>query len=208
MDKILRQMINIVDKDPGVDTVNGFTGGSGPGGGTANQARMFIHLKPLQERKASADQIIARLRPKLARIPGATLYLQASQDLRVGGRSSTALYQFTMLGDNLQDLTTYAPHMLAELKTIPIIADVNSDQQNRGLQSMVDYDRKTAARFGISPQLIDNALYDAFGQRQVSTMYTSLNQYHVVMEAAPQFWQDPQSLRDIYVRSPNGRRSL
>ena len=204
MDRIVRQMVDIVDKDPGVDTVNGSTGGSGPGGGTANQARMFINLKPLQERKASVDQIIARLRPKLARIPGATLYMQASQDLRVGGRSSAALYQYTMLCDNLQDLTTYAPRMLAELKTIPIIADVNSDQQNRGLQSMVVYDRKTAARFGISAQLLDNVLYDAFGQRQVSTMYTALNQYHVVMEAAPRFWQDPQSLRDIYVRSPNG----
>jgi multidrug efflux pump len=137
MDRIVREMVDIVDKDPGVDTVNGSTGGSGPGGGTANQARMFINLKPLQERKASVDQIIARLRPKLARIPGATLYMQASQDLRVGGRSSAALYQYTLLCDNLQDLTTYAPRMLAELKTIPIIADVNSDLQNRGLQSMV-----------------------------------------------------------------------
>jgi|HubBroStandDraft_1064217.scaffolds.fasta_scaffold03009_1 multidrug efflux pump len=205
MDRIVRQMVDIVDKDQGVDTVNGFTGGGGgPGGGTANQARMFISLKPLQERKVSVDQIIARLRPKLTRIPGATLYMQASQDLRIGGRSSAALYQYTMLCDNLQDLTTYAPRMLAELKTIPIIADVNSDQQNRGLQSMVVYDRKTAARFGISSQLIDNVLYDAFGQRQVSTMYQTLNQYHVVMEAAPQYWQNPLSLRDIFVMSPNG----
>jgi multidrug efflux pump len=205
MDRIVLQMVNIVDKDPGVDTVNGFTGGGGgPGGGTANQARMFISLKPLQERKVTVDQIIARLRPKLARIPGATLYMQASQDLRIGGRSSAALYQYTMLCDNLQDLTEYAPRMLQELKTIPIIADVNSDQQNKGLQSMVVYDRKTAARFGISSQLIDNVLYDAFGQRQVSTMYTSLNQYHVVMEVAPPFWQDPLSLREIFVQSPNG----
>jgi multidrug efflux pump len=130
--------------------------------------------------------------------------MQASQDLRIGGRSSAALYQYTMLCDNLQDLTTYAPKMLQELKTIPIIADVNSDQQNRGLQSLVVYDRKTAARFGISAQLLDNVLYDAFGQRQVSTMYTSLNQYHVVMEAAPPFWQNPLSLRDIFVMSPSG----
>jgi multidrug efflux pump len=205
MDRIVLQMVNIVDKDPGVDTVNGFTGGGGgPGGGTANQARMFISLKPLNERKVTVDQIIARLRPQLARIPGATLYMQASQDLRIGGRSSAALYQYTMLCDNLQDLTTYAPRMLAELKTIPIIADVNSDQQNRGLQSMVVYDRKTAARFGISSQLLDNVLYDAFGQRQVSTMYTSLNQYHVVMEAAPPYWQNPLSLRDIFVQTPTG----
>ncbi|MGA2737403.1 MAG: multidrug efflux RND transporter permease subunit [Bryobacteraceae bacterium] len=205
MDRIVRQMVDIVDKDPGVDTVNGFTGGGGgPGGGTANQARMFISLRPLEERKVPVDQIIARLRPKLARIPGATLYMQASQDLRIGGRSSAALYQYTMLCDNLQDLNDYAPRMLQELKTIPIIADVNSDQQNRGLQSMVVYDRKTAARFGISSQLLDNVLYDAFGQRQVSTMYTSLNQYHVVMEAAPPYWQNPLSLRDIYVQAPNG----
>jgi len=205
MDRIVRQMVDIIDKDPGVDTVNGFTGGGGgPGGGTANSARMFISLKPLQERKSTVDQIIARLRPRLARIPGATLYLQASQDLRIGGRSSAALYQYTMLCDNLADLTQYAPRMLQELKSIPIIADVNSDQQNRGLQSLVVYDRATAARFGISSQLLDNTLYDAFGQRQVSTMYTSLNQYHVVMEAAPPYWQNPLSLRDIFVKAPNG----
>jgi multidrug efflux pump len=204
MDRIVRQMVDIVDKDPGVDTVSGSTGGSGPGGGTANQARIYLSLKPLQERKVGVDQIIARLRPKLARIPGATLYMQASQDLRIGGRSSAALYQYSMLCDNLQDLNDYAPRMLQELKTIPIIADVNSDQQNRGLQAMVVYDRKTAARFGISSQLLDNTLYDAFGQRQVSTMYTTLNQYHVVMEAAPPYWQNPLSLRDIYVQSPMG----
>jgi multidrug efflux pump len=204
MDRIVRQMVDIVDKDPGVDTVSGSTGGSGPGGGTANQARIYMSLKPLQERKVGVDQIIARLRPKLARIPGATLYMQASQDLRIGGRSSAALYQYTMMCDNLQDLNAYAPRMLQELKTIPIIADVNSDQQNRGLQYMVVYDRNSAARFGISAQLLDNVLYDAFGQRQVSTMYTTLNQYHVVMEAAPAYWQNPLSLRDIYVMSPTG----
>ncbi len=197
MNGILQRMIGIVDADPAVDTVNGFTGG-----GTSNTARMFVNLKPLEERKASVDEVIARLRPKLGRIPGATLYLQPSQDLRVGGRMSNALYQFTMRGDNLPDLTTYAPRMLTELRGIPIIADVSSDQQDRGLQAMVQYDRKTAARFGISSQLIDNTLYDVFGQRQVSTMYTSLNQYHVVMEAAPMFWQDPSILSDIYVRSP------
>src|SRR5262249_43485647 len=154
-----------------------------PGGGSTNQARMFISLKPLEERKATADQVIARLRPRLARVPGATLFLQANQDIRVGGRQSAAQYQFTMRGDNLQDLVDYAPLMFDRLRKIPIIVDVNSDQQNKGLQSMVTYDRETAARFGISPQLIDNVLYDAFGQRQVSTMYTTLNQYHVVMEA-------------------------
>ena len=137
--------------------------------------------------------------PSLARVPGATLYMQASQDVRVGGRFSAAQYQFTMRGDNLQDLQTFGPRMLQELRTIPIIADVNSDQQNSGLAGLVQYDRATAARFGISSQLIDNALYDAFGERQVSTMYTPLNQYHVVMEVAPEFWQNPLFLRQIYV---------
>ena len=200
MDKILLQMINIVHADPAIDTVAGFTGG-----GTSNTARMFVSLKP-GEQRPTIDQVIGRLRPKLGRIPGATLYLQASQDLRVGGRMSNAMYQFTMRGDNLADLQNYAPKMLAELRTIPVIADVSSDQQDRGLQSLVVYDRTTAARFGISSQLIDNTLYDAFGQRQVSTMYATLNQYHVVMEAAPEFWQDPQFLSQIYVKTPGGQQ--
>ncbi len=201
MDKIMLPMINIVAADPAVDTVNGFTGGS-----TYNTARLFISLKPLEERKISADLIIARLRPKLARIPGATLYLQASQDLRVGGRSSNAQYQFTLQGDNLDDLNKFAPLMVDQFKKINIIADVSSDQQNRGLQALIQYDRPTAARFGITPQLIDDTLYDAFGQRQVSTMFTALNQYHVVMEAAPQFWQNPLFLQQIYVDSPSGQQ--
>jgi multidrug efflux pump len=201
MDKILLSMINIVTADPAVDTVIGFTGGS-----TSNTARLFISLKPLEQRKISADLIIARLRPKLAKVPGATLFLQASQDLRIGGRQSNAQYQFTMQGDNLDDLSKFAPKMVEEFKTIPIIADVSSDQQNRGLQAMILYDRETAARFGITPALIDDTLYDAFGQRQVSTMYTSLNQYHVVMEAAPEFWQNPQFLSQVYVDSPSGQQ--
>ncbi len=202
MDKTLLTMVNIIDKDPAVDTVQAFSGGGG--GTTTNTARMFISLKPLDERNISADQIIQRLRPQLARVPGATLYLQAVQDVRVGGRNSNAQYQYTMRADNLTDLTTYAPRMLAELKTISIITDANSDQQDRGLEAMVEYDRKTAARFNISPALIDAVLYDAFGQRQVSTMYSSLNQYHVVMEAAPEFWQNPNTLRQLYVTSPSG----
>jgi multidrug efflux pump len=206
MDKILLQMIKIIVTDPGIDTVNGFTGGGGPGGGAMNSARMFISLKPREQRQASADQIIARLRPKLARVPGATLYMQAQQDVRVGGRFGASQYQYTMRGDNLKDLANFAPRILQQLRMVPLIADVNSDQQDRGLQAYVQYDRQTAARFGISPQLIDNTLYDAFGQRQVSTMYTSLNQYHVVMEAAPDFWQDPLFLRQIYVRSPSGQQ--
>jgi multidrug efflux pump len=200
LDKILLRDIDIVKADPGVDEALGFTGG-------ANTARMFISLKPLEARnKITADQIINRLRPKLAKVPGGTLILQASQDVRIGGRQSSAAYQFTMQGDNLPDLVEYSPKMLEKLKAIPILADVNSDLQNQGLQAMVTYDRATAARFNIAPQLIDDTLYDAFGQRQVSTMYTSLNQYHVVMEAAPQFWQDPQFLSKVYVSSPSGAR--
>jgi len=201
MNKTLQRMIGIVKADPAIETVEGFTGG-----GTMNTARMFISLKPLSERKITADLVIARLRPKLLTVPGATLYMQPSQDVRVGGRQSNAQYQFTMRGDNLKDLTSFAPLMLQEVRTIPLITDVNSDQQNQGLEAMVTYDRQSAARFGISPQLIDNTLYDTFGQRQVSTMYTSLNQYHVVMEADPEFWQNPEFLRQIYVRSPSGQQ--
>ena len=147
MDKIMLPMINIVAADPAVDTVIGFTGGS-----TYNTARLFISLKPLEQRKITADFIIARLRPKLAKLPGATLYLQSSQDLRIGGRQSNAQYQFTMQSDNLDDLNQFAPKMLAEFKTIPIISDVSSDQQNLGLQAMVQYDRGTSARLGITTQ--------------------------------------------------------
>jgi len=206
MQGIAREMGGILQQDPAVETTNGYTGGTGGGGSTANTARIFAQLKPLEQRQISADYVLARLRPKLARVAGATLYLQVSQDIRVGGRSSSALYQFTMRGDNLQDLSDYGPRMLQAMRRIPVISDVNSDQQNNGLQSVVQYDRVTAARFGISPQLIDNTLYDAFGQRQVSTMYTGLNQYHVVMEAAPEFWQSPQFLSQIYVRGPNGQQ--
>ena len=202
MNQILLQMIQIVKQDPGVDNVLGFTGG---GGGTStNSARMFIALKPLNERKLSADQIINRLRPKLLRVPGARLFLQAQQDVRAGGRNSAAQYQYTMQGDNLQDLLTYAPRMLQAMEKIPLITDANSDQQNGGLQQLVEYDRTTASRFGIAPSLIDSTLYDYFGQRQVSTMYSSINQYHVVMEAAPQYWQNPATLDSVFVQAPSG----
>jgi multidrug efflux pump len=199
MDRVLLPMVKTVAADPAVDTVIGFTGG-----GTVNTGRMFVALKPLAERGVSADAVIARLRPKLSHVPGATLFLQAAQDVRVGGRMSSAQYQFTMRGDNLADLDRVAPAMLAELRKVPLVTDVNSDQQNRGMQAFVDYDRASAARFGVSTQLVDATLYDAFGQRQVSTMYTTLNQYHVIMEAAPEFWQNPIILRDIFVRAPTG----
>ena len=132
------------------------------------------------------------------------MYLQSVQDVRVGGTASAAQYQFTLSSDNLRDLMTYSPRMFKRLRTIPILADVNSDQQDRGLQANIEYDRATAARFGISAQLMDATLYDAFGQRQVSTMYTPLNQYHLVMEASPEYWQNPQTLRDVYVHAPDG----
>ena len=206
MNSIVREMVSIVQKDTAIDTVTASTGGSGGGGGTINQGRVNIQLKPLNVRKISVYDVIDRLRPQLARVRGATLFLQASQDVRVGGRMSAALYQFTMRGDNVTDLQAYGRPMLEALRKLPIVTDVNSDQQNNGLQSVVTYDRDSAARFGISPQLIDNVLYDAFGQRQVSTMYTSLNQYHVIMEAAPQFWQDPEFLKQIWVRSPGGQQ--
>ena len=201
MNTLLLRMIDIVKGDPAVANVVGFSGG----GGATNAARLFVALKPVEQRDARADQIIARLRPQLARVPGATLFLQASQDVRVGGRQSAAQYQFTMQGDNLDDLVTYAPRMLTELQHITVIADVNSDQQNHGLQALVQYNRDEAARYGISPQLIDTTLYDAFGQRQVSTMYRGQNQYHVVMEAAPQYWQSATGLNEVYVVSPGGQ---
>jgi multidrug efflux pump len=204
MQNVMLQMVKIIQADPAIDTVTASTGGSGGGGSTINQGRVNIQLKPLSERKSSVYDVIDRLRPQLARVRGATLYLQAAQDVRVGGRMSAALYQYTMRGDNLEDLTKFGRPMLEALRKLPLITDVNTDQQNNGLQSVVQYDRDSAARFAISSQLIDNVLYDAFGQRQVSTMYTSLNQYHVVMEAAPEFWQNPEFLKQIYVSSPNG----
>ena len=165
---------------------------------------MFIGLKPLHERRLSVDQVIARLRPKLAQVPGAPTVLQAIQDLRIGGRASSAQYQYTLQSVDLAELNTWAPKVERHLRTLPEITDVNSDQQDKGQQSLVVFDRLTASRLGVSPQLIDDTLYDAFGQRQVAILYTPLNQYHVVMEVAPQYWQDPATLHDIYVRSRTG----
>jgi multidrug efflux pump len=200
----LATVVGIIGRDPGVDNVIGFTGGSGGGGATVNTARMFIALKPLEERKASADAIIARLRGRLGGVPGAPAYVQAVQDLRVGGMASAAQYQYTLSGDNLADLAAWGPRVAQQLARLPQIADLNSDQQDRGSQASVVIDRQTASRLGLTPRLIDDTLYDAFGQRQVSTLYTPLNQYHVVMEVAPPFWQRPETLRDIYVRAPTG----
>ncbi len=195
----LTEVLNIISNDPAVETVTGF---SGPG--STNSARMFIGLKPLHERRLSVDQVIARLRPKLAQVPGAPTVLQAIQDLRIGGRASSAQYQYTLQSVDLAELNTWAPKVERHLRMLPEITDVNSDQQDKGQQSLVVFDRLTASRLGVSPQLIDDTLYDAFGQRQVAILYTPLNQYHVVMEVAPQYWQDPATLHDIYVRSQTG----
>ena len=197
----LAQVVDIVGKDPAVDTVIGFTGGGGGGGSTVNTGRMFIGLKDLDQRKVTADQVIARMRGKLARVPGAQAVLQPVQDIRVGGRISNAQYQYTIQGDNLKDLAAWAPRVEREMRALPALADVTSDWQNKGLEARLTIDRDTASRLGITPQMIDDALYDAFGQRQVSINYTLLNQYHVVMEVAPRFWQHPDTLKDIYVHS-------
>ncbi len=198
----LIQVVDIVKKDPDVEYVIGFTGGGG--GSTVNSGRMFITLKPFEKRTVTAMQVIARLRKKLAHIPGAPTFLQPVQDLRVGGRISNALYQYTLQGENVTELNAWGQKILQKMRSMPVLADVNSDQQNSGLEADLVIDRPTASRLGITPQQIDEALYDAFGQRQVSVIYTPLNQYHVVMEAAPAFWQQPDTLKEIYVLSSKG----
>jgi multidrug efflux pump len=191
----------IVQADPAVENVMAFVGG----GSATNSARMFVSLKPREQRDATADQVIARLRPKLAAVPGASLFLQAIQDLRIGGRGSSAQYQYTLQSDDPDDLFTWAPKVYQKLRTVPQLADVNTDQQDRGLQAALTIDRDTASRLGITPRMVDDTLYDAFGQRQVSTMYQSLNQYHVVMQVEPRFWESPEALQYIYVRSTQGK---
>src|SRR5499427_5199394 len=199
MQQKLQQFITIIQRDPAVDTVVGFTGGGQTNGGV-----VFMSLKPLNERKISADQVIRRLRGELAQVPGATLFLQAVQDIRVGGRAANAQYQFSLQADTVEELYTWAPKILAELQKVPQLTDVNSDQQNKGLETDITIDRDTAARLGISVAQIDNTLYDAFGQRQVSTIYNARNQYHVVMEVAPKYWQNADTLKDIYVSKSGG----
>ena len=191
---------DIVMSDPAVATVLAYVGG----GGIQNSARMFVNLKPRGERDADATAIINRLRRKLTGVPGAVLYLQAAQDLRIGGRASSAQYQYTIQSDDVTALNAWAPRLYDRLRRLPGLADVNSDLLTRGLQASLTIDRATASRLGITPQAIDDTLYDAFGQRQVSTMYTALNQYHVVMEAAPAFWQSPEGLKDIYLPASTG----
>jgi len=193
----LADFVEIVKSDPAVENVVGFTGG-----GRRNSGSMFITLKPVRERKASADQVIARLRPKLAQEPGANLFLVPVQDIRMGARGSSAQYQFTLQADDLAELQLWEPRVRRALSRLPEIADVNSDREDRGLQTTLVIDRPTAARLGITMRMIDQTLYNAFGQAQVSTIYSALNQYHVVMEVAPQYWQSPESLANVYVLSP------
>jgi hydrophobe/amphiphile efflux-1 (HAE1) family protein len=194
-----RQFSEIVLHDPAVDSIISFVGG-----GAINTGRMFIGLKPLSQRKISADLVIQRLRKKLAVVPGATLYMQAQQDIRVGGRSSNSQYQYTLEDEHLDELQSWAPRMLEKIKDLPELRDVSTDQQDRGLQAQLVIDRDTASRLGISAQTLDDTLYDAFGQRQVATVYTQLNEYHLVMEVGPEFQENPDSLKGIYLKSSNG----
>jgi multidrug efflux pump len=200
MSQKLRQFADIVQKDPAIDTVTAFTGG---GGGTST-ARMFAQLKPLDERKLSADQVIARIRRAASKIPGAALYMSSVQDLSIGGRFGGAQYQYTLQSENLADLEAWAPKLQQAFAKIRLLRDINSDQQVRGLESSLAIDRDTASRLGVSMQMIDATLSDAFGQRQVSNIYKGLNQYHVVMEVLPEYTQSPEGLRHIYVPSSTG----
>ena len=204
MNDSVQQIVGVIKKDPAVANVIGFTGGSS----ATNSGSIYIALKPLAERKVSAAQIINRLRPQLNRLPVASAFLQASQDLRIGGRSSNAMYQYTLQSDNVQDLVKWGPLLLREMKRLPGLQDVNSDQQNGGLDQLMNYDRVTAAKLGISVQSLDSALYSAFGQSQVSLIYTQLNQYYVVLEVAPQYWQSPEGLKAIYLQSSGGNIPL
>ncbi len=205
----LRTAMAIVQSDPAVQDVVGFTGGGGGGGpgGATNTANIFVGLKPLAQRKVKSDRVIARLRAKLSVVTGARLYLQAIQDIRAGARQSNSQYQYTILADSLEDLRKWTPRITDALKTVPELADINSDQQDRGLTVALKIDRTTAARLGINLSNIDNTLYDAFGQRQVSTIYNDMNQYHVVMEVDPSFWQNPETLKEVWVSTTGGALS-
>ena len=197
MDDSIRQIGAVIKKDPAVANVLAVAGG----GGATNTGSVYIALKPLAERKVTAPQIISRLRSQLNHLPVASAFLQASQDLRIGGRSSNAMYQYTLQSDNVQDLSKWAPTILNQMQHLPGLQDVSSDQQNGGLDEVMDYDRVTAAKLGLTAQSLDSTLYGAFGQSEVSIIYTQLNQYYVVLEVAPQYWQTPEGLKDIYLHT-------
>jgi len=202
MNTAIQEVANIVKNDPAVQNVIGFTGGQG----ATNTGNMFVTLKPLNIRKIGAPEIINRLRPKLNRVTGASAFMQASQDLRIGGRSSNALYQYTIQADNIADLSTWGEKLLTAMMHLPGFQDVSSDQQNGGLDQMLTYDRVTAAKLGQTSQSLDQGLYSAFGQSEVSIIYTQLNQYYVVLEVAPEYWQTPDGLKNIYFH-PTGASS-
>jgi multidrug efflux pump len=200
MNSKVMKFVEIVKRDPAIQNVIASVGGGGP----QNQARVFATLKPLSERKVSADQVINRLRPQLSHVPGAALYFQAVQDLQIGGRLSNAQYQYTLSGDNLDELYAWSPKLVAKLRTLPMLKDVSSDQQVNGLAQNIIIDRDTAARLGISPQQIDEVLYDAFGQREISPIYRTLNQYWVVLEVDPKYQMTPDALQTVYVTTRTG----
>ncbi len=207
MAKLVDQFSEIVREDPAVYNVVAFTSGGSRGGagGASNSARMFVALKPYSERKVRADEVVSRIRAKTSKVPGASLYLQSVQDLRIGGRASSSQYQYTLQGSSFQELNEWAPKLIQEMRKIPGVMDVNADQQNKGLQTRLEIDRATAARLGISYQSIVSTLYNAFGQRQVSTIYDSRNQYYVVMEVAQEFAESPEALKHIYLKASDGK---
>ncbi len=202
MNASLQRIVGVIKADPAVANVIAFTGG----GGATNTGFIYIALKPLAERKIDAAHVISRIRPKLNKLPVASAFLQAAQDIRIGGRGSNAMYQYTLQADNVKDLAKWGPLLLKQMKRLPGFQDVNSDQQNGGLDLMLDYDRVTAARLGATVQTLDSNLYSAFGQSEVSVIYTQLNQYYVVLEVAPQYWQTPDGLNDIYLQSSAGNK--
>jgi len=204
MNTTLVQIQRVIKTDPAVQNVIGFTGGGGP----TNTGQLFVMLKPLNQRKIDAAGVINRLRPKLNRITGASTFLQASQDLRIGGRGSNAMYQYTIQADNVNDLQTWGPKLLAAMTKLPGFQDVSSDQQNGGLDQLLTYDRVTAARLGQTASSLDSALYADFGQSEVSLIYTQLNQYYVILEVAPQYWATPEGLKDVYIHPSTGNPTV
>jgi multidrug efflux pump len=197
MNNSIQKLVTVIKADPAVQNVIGFTGGNG----ATNTGFIYTALKPLNARKISASDVINRLRPKMNSMPVASAFLQAAQDLRIGGRGSNAQYQYTIQSDTVEDLVKWGPTLLTEIRKLPGLQDVNSDQQNGGLDETLRYDRVTAARLGITPQALNSALYSAFGQSQVSIIYTQLNQYYVVLEVAPKYWQSPEGLQHIYLNT-------
>ena len=197
MNNSVRQLVNVITHDPATNHIVAFTGGQG----ATNGGFMFMSLKPLNQRDVTATGFLDRIRPKMNRLPVASAFLQAAQDIRIGGRGGNALYQYTIQSDTTTDLNKWGPILLQQMKKLPGFLDVNTDQQNGGLAEYINYDRVTAGRLGITPQALDSTLYSAFGQSQVSLIYTQLNQYYVVLEVAPQYWQDPSALNNIYMNT-------